>query len=213
MSGADKQETSEPAVDEQIVAQMGLSMGLTNGLVVKSFTHQLGHLNKHLSINALGAELKEITDQVKAGDLSHLEEMLVSQAIALQSIFTNLAIRASAQTKAERADSLLLLALKAQSHSRATLSTLADLKFPRQTTFVKQANVSHGPQQVNNGATASGSRATIQDEPLKTLDHSSGGCGVLPMIGATDKDMSRVRARKSTTNPAKRTDRSGGSHG
>ena len=44
------------------------------------------------------------------------------------------------------------LALKAQAQSRATISALVDLKFPRQATFVKQANIANGPQQVNNGA-------------------------------------------------------------
>ena len=43
------------------------------------------------------------------------------------------------------------LALKAQAQSRATISALVDLKHPRQATFVKQANIAHGPQQVNNG--------------------------------------------------------------
>ena len=49
------------------------------------------------------------------------------------------------------------LAFKAQAQSRATISALVDLKNPRQATFVKQANIAHGPQQVNNGAGADGS--------------------------------------------------------
>ena len=44
--------------------------------------------------------------------------------------------------------------MKAQSQSRATISALVDLKYPRQATFVKQANIANGPQQVNNGAAA-----------------------------------------------------------
>ena len=43
------------------------------------------------------------------------------------------------------------MALKAQAQIRATNSALVDLKYPRQATFVKQANIAHGPQQVNNG--------------------------------------------------------------
>ena len=42
------------------------------------------------------------------------------------------------------------LALKAQNQSRATLDTLANIKNPRQTVITKQANISNGPQQVNN---------------------------------------------------------------
>jgi len=51
-------------------------------------------------------------------------------------------------------EAFLGLALKAQAQSRATISALVDLKYPRQATFVKQANIAKGPQQVNNGEAA-----------------------------------------------------------
>jgi hypothetical protein len=43
------------------------------------------------------------------------------------------------------------LALKAQGQCRATLETLAAIKNPP-VVFAKQRNISHGHQQVNNGA-------------------------------------------------------------
>src|SRR5690606_26950893 len=45
------------------------------------------------------------------------------------------------------------LALKAQSQCRTTLETLAAIKNPP-VVFAKQANIAHGPQQVNNGSAA-----------------------------------------------------------
>ncbi len=42
------------------------------------------------------------------------------------------------------------LALKAQAQSRATLQALTELKYPRQAIYAGQANIAHGPQQVNN---------------------------------------------------------------
>ncbi len=48
------------------------------------------------------------------------------------------------------AELYLRLALKAQGQCRATLETLAVIKNPTALTFVKQANIAHGPQQVNN---------------------------------------------------------------
>ena len=48
-------------------------------------------------------------------------------------------------------DTYLRLALKAQGQCRATLETPTNIKKPRPMAFVKQANISHGPQQVNNG--------------------------------------------------------------
>lgn len=39
---------------------------------------------------------------------------------------------------------------------RATIETLAEIKNPRAVAFVTQANIAHGPQQVNNGVPANG---------------------------------------------------------
>ena len=49
-------------------------------------------------------------------------------------------------------ETYLRLALKAQSQCRATLETLAAIKNPP-IIFAEQANVTTGPQQINNGAT------------------------------------------------------------
>ena len=43
----------------------------------------------------------------------------------------------------------LRVALKAQAQCRATLETLAEMKQPP-TLLARQANIAHGPQQVNN---------------------------------------------------------------
>ena len=91
---------------------------------------------------------------MKGGDLHALEAMLISQATALQTIFTSLARRAQEQDYQKNLGAFLGLALKAQAQSRATISALVDLKYPRQAMFVKQANIANGPQQVNNGTAA-----------------------------------------------------------
>lgn len=104
-------------------------------------------------------EIARITDRVKAGDLSDIEGMLVGQAIALQTMFTSLARRAQSQTYQRHLEAFMGLALKAQAGSRATLSALVDLKFPRTTVIATQANVASGNQQVNNGSFATGTRA------------------------------------------------------
>jgi hypothetical protein len=44
------------------------------------------------------------------------------------------------------------MALRAQNQCRATLETLASLKYPS-AIFTHQANINHGQQQVNNGVT------------------------------------------------------------
>ena len=103
-----------------------------------------------------------LTDMVKAlhahgeainrGDLSAAERMLNSQAVALNAIFGELARRAALNmgTHLGATETYLRLALKAQSQSRATVETLAAIKNPP-VVFARQANIAHGPQQVNNG--------------------------------------------------------------
>ena len=46
------------------------------------------------------------------------------------------------------------VALKAQNQCRMTLETLAALKNPAPTVIAKQANITTGPQQVNNALSA-----------------------------------------------------------
>ena len=94
--------------------------------------------------------LEQSIQQVGKDDLSGLEAILVSQANALQTIFTSLARRASIQERLPLFQAYMGLALKAQSQSRSTISALVDLKNPKQATFVGQANMTTGPQQVNN---------------------------------------------------------------
>ena len=97
------------------------------------------------------ADLREQVKEVQAGDMGRVEAMLYGQALTLQTIFTNLARKAVAQEYLKQFQVNLALALKAQAQCRATLEALAEIKNPRPVSFVQQANIAHGPQQVNNG--------------------------------------------------------------
>ena len=59
-----------------------------------------------------------------------------------------------AKAKPVTSEAFMGLAFKAQAQSRATISALVELKYPRQATFVKQANIAHEPQQVINAGAA-----------------------------------------------------------
>jgi hypothetical protein len=105
-------------------------------------------------VNALIRELSAQVAAVNRGDMSRAEAMLIAQAHTLDELFANLARRSSSNIGAgylDAADRYMRLALKAQSQCRTTLETLAEIKNPRAVAFVRQANISHGPQQVNNG--------------------------------------------------------------
>ena len=86
--------------------------------------------------------------------------MLFAQALTLQATFTALSRRAAANSGQHMGatETYLRMALKAQSQCRATLETLANIKNPRPMAFMKQANITSGPQQVNNGSSEANNR-------------------------------------------------------
>lgn len=160
--------------EAQAVAAAAASPSINAAIVMDAYQ---GNLAGEVNLMALVESLQESTDKTKAGDLSNLEAMLIGQATALQTMFTSLAKRASHQEYLTQYGVYMTLALKAQAQSRATISALVDLKYPKQAaTFVKQANMTTGPQQVNNGAfpdkyaQAHASAGDFETAPNKLLD-------------------------------------------
>lgn len=113
------------------------------------------------------AMLERSISEVRQGNLTDVEAMLYSQAYALNVMFATLMTRANRQEYMPSTQALMTLAFKAQNQSRATLQALIDLKQPRQPTFVKQANISQGHQQINN---ISEKNKTMQNELLEKQD-------------------------------------------
>lgn len=126
-------------------------------------------------IGELVRNIERHTELVNTGDMRRLEGMLVSQAVALESLFTHLTERAMAHTQIPGFEANMRMALRAQNQSRATIEALVSLKNPP-VLFAKQANIANGPQQVNNGtqpqANASG-RGESRNQPNKVLEYST----------------------------------------
>jgi hypothetical protein len=111
---------------------------------------EYGKCYGELDLSGMIDSLTEQTSAAIDGDLTRGEAMLTAQAHSLDAIFNTLARGA---IKAEYMDSLdryLKLALRAQSQCRATWEALAAIKNPPMVGYVKQANIAHGHQQVNN---------------------------------------------------------------
>ena len=89
--------------------------------------------------------------KVNRGDLSDIEAMLTGQAVMLQGMFAEMALRAAEQTQLKHYQAFFSMAMKAQAQSRSTIQALVELKYPRQVVITKQATISNGHQQVNNG--------------------------------------------------------------
>lgn len=134
---------------------------ITAYAVTSPETRSAGVMQKYdgntLNLMAAIGELSDQNAKVKAGDMSRPEAILLSQAHALDALFSNLARRAHDNMGQghylHAAEVYLKLALRAQSQCRTTLETLSAIKNPP-VVFARQMNVSNGPQQVNNGVAA-----------------------------------------------------------
>ena len=132
---------------EEAIAEFNSKSEFLSTAVKESFDIGLGN---DFDFQANMQVLERTIEQIQSGDLSKIEEMYISQAVALEVMFTSLARRAKAQEKLLQYETHMRFALKAQNQCRATLQALVQLKQPSQTTFVKQANIAQGHQQVNN---------------------------------------------------------------
>jgi hypothetical protein len=171
---------------EQALARAALNPSINSAAVMGAYQGNL--MGDNLDMGELVTGLRECCARVNGGDLSDLEAMLVAQATTLQTMFGSLARRAANQEHLRQYETFMGLALKAQAQSRATISALVDLKHPRQATFVKQANIAHGPQQVNNGTTTPGGIAhagEAQHLPNELLEDQSHGSAYLDTRATT----------------------------
>ncbi len=148
-----------------------------------------------LNVNYLVNELREQVAEVQAGNMKRPEAMLVAQAHTLDALFSNLSRRSHANSNAGYTDSAeryLRLALRAQAQAVRTIEALGELKNPRAVAFVRQANISHGPQQVNNGMPA-GQPSAHGNDSIQSNELSGAGHGLLP-----DTRASQVESRVDT---------------
>jgi hypothetical protein len=123
-----------------------------------------------VDLTECGNALVDTAEDVNKGDLGDAEALLAAQAVTLNTIFANLAHRACLNLGQylDTSERYMRLALKAQGQCRATLETLAAIKNPP-TVFARQANITSGPQQVNNRVTLAraGNQETLPNELLE----------------------------------------------
>lgn len=110
--------------------------------------------------------LEEQADASKSGNSERAEAMLTAQAHTLDAIFNTLARKANSAEFLSHLETYLKLALRAQSQCRATWEALSTIQHPPMANYVGQANITSGPQQVNNSP-ARGQNGKPQNELLE----------------------------------------------
>lgn len=143
-------------------------------------------------------ELVAASDKLRRNDLSQLEDTHLHQSIALQALFvrlTEMALRPGASP--HQFDICLRYGLRAQAQCRATLEALAEAKNPP-AVFARQANITTGNQQINNGDSP---RARGRENGSEQIEQSGGRPHELPadcrtpaLAGPTDTPMAPMGA-------------------
>ncbi len=148
----------------------------TNSVLSAVTLKRYSNAGDDLEVADLVTEMRKAGGEVVAGDMGRVERMLVNQAITLDAIFNNMAQRSGKQDSFKGIEVLMRLALKAQAQARSTAEALALLKNPMP--YIRQANMTTGPQQVNNtyagtsehSARAQAGAGNFQSEPNKLLE-------------------------------------------
>ena len=148
-----------------------LRPNLHSAITISSFLP----LGPNTDLQAMLDELDSQTSSVWAGNLGRSEEMLSAQAHTLDAVFNTLAQKAATAMKSGHlasTEAYLRMALKAQCQARTTIEALADIKTPKSTTFVKQANIAQ-QQQVNNGPTVNSTASHTRAHEEKVDGYSN----------------------------------------
>lgn len=178
-----------PGEDEATaVARTVLHPTVQAAATLKEYGEVSGTLHLEALVEALSAQTKAATE----GDLTRAEAMLTAQTHTLDAIFNNLARRAINAEYMVDLDRYLKLALRAQSQCRATWEALATIKNPPIVGYVRQANIAHGHQQVNNDRAAQGDgprareNENLQSKLLEETDGERLDTGAAGAAGGAD---------------------------
>lgn len=159
-----------------VKSKLVLHPTLQAALTLKRYNQRMGEINFHALVDGLLAQC----NASKESSLKRTESMLMTQAQTLDAIFHNLARKADECAQAQQFDTFLRLALKAQNQCRSTLETLASIKNPSSVAFVRQTNIAHGAQQVNNlnekppTKIQKPAKQTIEGKPCKPIGPPNG---------------------------------------
>ncbi len=193
--GANEITADETNEDQAVI----MARGALRPTVQAAFTlRQCGRLYRNVELSGLVDALSEQTRASGDGDPKRAGAMLTAQAHTLDAIFNFLAQLALNSEYLDTLDRYLKLSLRAQSQCRSTWEALSSIKNPRMVGYVKQANIAHGPQQVNNasaepeGASRAREKANLKNKLLEENDGERLDFGTTSAPGQADSAMATM---------------------
>ena len=189
--------SKKEGADEALsIARAALRPTIQSASTLKMYEKKFGELGLTELVDAL----TEQTDMAVGDNSDRAVAMLTAQAHTLDAIFNNLAQRAALNLGEYlgTVEIYLKLAMRAQSQCRSTWEAVSNIKNPPVAGYVKQANIAHGPQQVNNSPTPEASRTgeneNAQNKLLEKTDGKRLDTGTTGTAGRADQDMEAVGA-------------------
>lgn len=156
-------------LDKQF-SEYAVDSAMQSSVTIKTFG--IDKAFRETDIGSLVKTLSEKMEATNSNDLTSLEDMLTGQAYALNAIFNKMSQVAARNLEESLggAEVCLKLGLRAQSQCRATIEAISTVKNPPVMGYVRQANITQGPQQINNGITEDApSRAGEKQNPKNKL--------------------------------------------
>lgn len=207
-------EQSTDETDAQAMARKLLQPILKNALAASAFTGKIlgGELTEP-GIADYTRHVQTVAKNAAKGDLAMASQMLAAQAVALDSMFAELA-RRCAMNMGEyinASERYGRLALKAQSNCRATLEALAKLHQPREQT-VRHVHVNEGGQAVIADQFHN-HRGAQENAKSGNQSHATGAAGASAALPSPDPLGNGVpisRGERQAAMPDARRDQSGG---
>ena len=195
-TGSDTVDNDEETRTAKFVASPVFSSGATAHQFLTDKTVDIGQF-----ICAINDQAQKIAE---TNEMDFGVKMLVAQAKTLDTLFNTLARRAGDNMGhyIDTVNTYMKLALKAQAQSRSTWEAISKIKNPPNAMFVKQANIAHGHQQINNGPQSTANHHASPEEknpnqPNELLEadhHEQLDTGTPTAASTTDKDMETVGA-------------------
>lgn len=203
-------EAGEGEDRDMMLGRLALEPGVRHASLAAGYASGMFGDSHETPIKTRVAILGEAAAEARAGGKAMSSDILMSQAMVLDTMFTEMAARAATSLgrNLEVVDRYMRLALKAQANCRTTLETLAKLHQPREQT-VKHVHVNEGGQAIvadqfhqhgggrENGKTAEQPHATgAASESPALLGANPQGSGVPISSGERQSPMPDARRKR-----------------
>lgn len=197
-----KIERREGMTDQQLLTELAMSPLVRNTMCAKSFAAPFFHGDPPQLEAALDS-LTQACSEVRAGNVDRLTDMLVAQAMTLDTIFTEYSRRSllNAGEYVSAAKTYATLAAKAQANCRSTIEAIGKIKRGGKQT-VRVVHVHEGGQAVvaetiNQGGAGEGRskqpHAKAADASVATLHSPDQTEHGLPIAGHAERKVSHAR--------------------